>query len=144
MTTGQGKPTAVGYSGTPLHRKLGVAPRSRVLLDAVPEGFDPDLVDPEGTATVHHRAAREAYDVVLTFCPDVAALHRRLPAAMDRTATAGRCWVAWPKRASGVCTDLTENEVREAALAVGWVDVKVCAVDTTWSGLCLVRRLVNR
>jgi hypothetical protein len=81
---------------------------------------------------------------VLLFSPDAATLAARLPDAMARTTIPGRCWVAWPKRASGVPTDLTEDVVRDAALAVGWVDVKVCAVDTVWSGLALVRRKENR
>ena len=137
-------PRAAGYSGTPLHRKLGVAPGHRVLVGGLPDCFDPAVLDPDRTATVHRRAGAGGYDVVLLFCPDSAGLRSRLPAAMDRTVTAGRCWVAWPKKASGVPTDLTEDVVRAAALAVGWVDVKVCAVDATWSGLCLVRRKENR
>jgi hypothetical protein len=144
VATGQGKPTTAGYSGTPLHRKLGINPGSRVLLTAVPDGFDAALLDPDGAATVQRRAGGIPYDVVLAFCPDLSALHRRLPVAMDRTAIAGRCWIAWPKRASGIPTDLNEDLVRQAALDAGWVDVKVCAIDATWSGLCLVRRLVNR
>ena len=151
MTTGQ--PTA-GYSGTPLHRKLGIKPGHLVLVSHLPDGatppgvprFDPARLDPDRSATVHRRPATPAdgYDVVLVFCADSAALRQRLPSAMERTATAGRCWVAWPKQASGVPTDLTENVVRDAALEVGWVDVKVCAIDAIWSGLCLVRRLENR
>jgi hypothetical protein len=80
------------------------------------------------------------FDVLLLFCPDAARMAAVLPDAMARTATGGRCWVAWPKRASKVPTDLTEDVVRDAALAVGWVDVKVAAVDRIWSGLCLMRR----
>ena len=134
-----------GYSGTPLHRKLGVAPGHRVLVSGLPAGFDAGMLDPDRTAVLHRRVTGIAgYQVVLTFCPDAAALRRGLPVAMDRTVTAGRCWVAWPKQSSGVPTDLTEDQVRAAALAAGWVDIKVCAIDLTWSGLCLVRRLANR
>jgi hypothetical protein len=140
--------TSAGYSGTPLHRKLGVKAGHRLLLVAAPDGFDAAQLDPDGTAVIE-RASSGAhdegpYDVLLVFCPDAAALAARLPAAMAATSTAGRCWVAWPKRSSGRQTDLDENAVRDAALAVGWVDVKVCAVDGIWSGLCLVRRLSNR
>jgi hypothetical protein len=135
---------AAGYSGTPLHRKLGVAPGHRVLAGHAPADFDLAVLDPDGVATVHRRAGGGGYNVVLLFCPDSAELGRRLPTAMQRTATGGRCWVAWPKRSSGVPTDLTEDVVRDAALAVGWVDVKVCAVDAVWSGLCLMRRRVPR
>jgi hypothetical protein len=131
---------SAGYSGTPLHRKLGIAAGHRVLVQNVPAGFDPAVLDAGGAASVHRRAGAGRYQVILAFCPDAAALHRRLPAAMERTAVHGRCWIAWPKRSSGVPTDLTEDVVRDAALAVGWVDVKVCAVDAVWSGLCLMRR----
>src|SRR4051812_9905389 len=127
------RPGDAGYSGTPLHRKLGVKPGSRVLVLDAPEGFDlgvdVDTVADDG-----------AYEVLLLFCPDSARMATVLPEAMASTATGGRCWVAWPKRASKVPTDLTEDVVRDAALAVGWVDVKVAAVDAVWSGLCLMRR----
>jgi hypothetical protein len=152
MSAGQaGTPPTAGYSGTPLHRKLGVKPGHRVLVRAAPVGWDVAQLDPDGTADVLTAAEPAAtstvagpFDVVLLFCPDRAAMAQRLPSAMAGTTTAGRCWVAWPKRASGVPTDLTEDPVRDAALAVGWVDVKVCAVDAIWSGLCLVRRKGNR
>jgi hypothetical protein len=82
--------------------------------------------------------------VVLAFCPDRARLTTRLPVLLEKTATAGMIWIAWPKRSSGVKTDLDENGIRELALPLGVVDVKVCAIDATWSGLKLVRRLSNR
>ena len=138
---------SAGYSGTPLHRKLGVKPGHRVLVRHSPPGWDVRQVDPEQTAeaiTGLAQSGGDSLDVVLQFCPDAAAMAERLPEVMAVTATAGRCWIAWPKRSSGVPTDLREDDVRAAALAVGWVDVKVCAVDATWSGLCLVRRLANR
>ncbi len=140
---------SAGYSGTPLHRKLGVKPRHRVLAVGVPEGWDVAVLDPEGTAEVT-RSPEDGggYDVVLLFCPDGATLADRLPAAMALTTIAGRCWVAWPKRGSALARELgtamREDDVRAAALPVGWVDVKVCAVDANWSGLCLVRRKENR
>ncbi len=137
-----------GYSGTPLHAKLGVKPGHRVLVDKPPSDFDLGVLDPHGYALVHRRAvggaAAPPYDVVLLFCRDREAMERRLPVAMARTATPGRCWVARPKKSSGQMSDLTEHRVRGAALAVGWVDVKVCAVDAVWSGMCLVRRKENR
>ena len=139
---------AAGYSGTPLHRKLGVRPGHRVLAVAAPEGFPLGLLSAGGTATVDADTldavtvdAGGAAHVVLAFCPDVATLHAVLAPAMAATADpGGRCWIAWPKRASKVPTDLTEDVVRAAALNSGWVDVKVCAVDPLWSGLCLMRR----
>jgi hypothetical protein len=83
-------------------------------------------------------------DVIVAFCPDRATLGRRLPGLVRSLHPAGGLWIAWPKRASGVPTDLTEDAVREAGLAAGLVDNKVCAIDTVWSGLRLVRRLTDR
>ncbi|MCW2721320.1 DUF3052 domain-containing protein [Pseudonocardia sp.] len=128
---------AHGYSGTPLPRKLGVTPTSRVLLVGMPDGF-------ELGAPHHVRAGAPGYDVQLLFCPDVATLGKRWAPAVERSTERGAVWVAWLKKASGVPTDLTENGVRDHALPLGWVDVKVCAVDATWSALKLVRRLPER
>ncbi|HET9142150.1 DUF3052 domain-containing protein [Actinophytocola sp.] len=126
-----------GYSGKPLPVKLGIKESSRVLVSGAPAGFE--LGHPH-----HRRAGGEPYDVVLMFCPTLSRLRAGWPAAVRRTAVDGGLWVAWPKKASGVPTDLTENVVREHALAAGLVDVKVCAVDEVWSGLKLVRRLADR
>ncbi|WP_436492958.1 DUF3052 domain-containing protein [Actinokineospora sp. HUAS TT18] len=126
-----------GYSGKPLPDKLGVQPGSRVLVTAAPAGFV--LGVPH-----HSRAGREPYDVILLFCPWFADLDRAWETAVARTAINGALWVAWPKKAAKVPTDLDENRVREHALANGLVDVKVCAIDEKWSGLKLVRRLKNR
>jgi hypothetical protein len=134
--------TTAGFSGTPLHRKLGVKPGSRVLLSAAPPGFALD--DTPADAVVHTRAAGSPYDVIVAFCPDRARLDRRFSPLSERLATAGALWVAWPKRASGVSTDLDENVVRDVGLAEGLVDVKVVAIDDTWSGLKFVRRLRER
>jgi hypothetical protein len=133
MTTTPNPHGDAGYSRTPLPRKLGIGPGSRVLVLDAPTGFDLGVevtTDLEGGP----------FDVLLLFCPDAARMATVLPPAMAATAPGGRCWVAWPKRASKVPTDLTEDVVRAAALAVGWVDVKVAAVDLVWSGLCLMRR----
>lgn len=106
-------------------------------MTAAPDGFD--------LGVPHHRRPGHApYDIVLLFCPDLAVLHRRWPDALRRTAVNGALWVAWPKKSSGVATDLTEDVIRAFALPHGVVDVKVCAVDEVWSGLKLVRRLANR
>ena len=125
-----------GYSGTPLVGKLGVKPGHRVLLDGAPPGFDLD--------GAHRRAGRDPYDVILCFCPDLDRLHRRWPVLHKLTPPAGALWIAWPKRSSGVATDLTEDVIRDYALAHGRVDVKVCAVDATWSTLKHVIRTVDR
>ena len=134
--------TDAGYSGAPLHRKLGVKPESRGLLVAPPPGFSlaPLPVD----AVVHSRAGASAYDVVIAFCPDVRRLRDRFARSAGRLTTAGALWIAWPKRASGVATDLDENVVREYGLDEGLVDVKVAAIDETWSGLKFVRRVRDR
>jgi len=134
--------TTAGYSGTPLPAKLGITPGSRVLLDGAPADLPLDPL-PDGRAP-HRRPGRQPYDVVLLFAPDAARLHARWPALVPRLATAGRLWVCWPKRSSGVATDLAEGAVRDFGLAQGLVDVKVCAVDATWSGLAFVRRLRDR
>jgi hypothetical protein len=125
-----------------LARKLGIAPGLRVLVDGAPTGFDLEV--PDGT-TVHRRPARGAnYDVVLCFCPALDRLRRRWPTLHTLTTPAGALWIAWPKRSSGVPTDLTEDVIREYALANGRVDVKVCAVTEVWSGLKNVIRVADR
>jgi hypothetical protein len=131
-----------GYSGKPLAAKLGIRPEHRLLLDNAAEGFTIEGL-PAGT-TLARRPGRTPYDVIVMFCPDRRRLTGRLPVLLARTTTAGMIWVAWPKRSSGVPTDLDENGIRELALPLGVVDVKVCAIDSTWSGLKLVRRLSNR
>jgi hypothetical protein len=131
-----------GYSGTPLARKLGVKPGSIVLLDGAPAAFA--LSDAPPGATVHRRPGRGPYDVILCFCPSAARLAERWPVLHPRTNPAGALWIAWPKRASGIVTDLNENAVRDYALAHGRVDVKVAAIDATWSGLKNVVRLADR
>jgi hypothetical protein len=126
-----------GYSGKPLPVKLGVKEFSRVLVTGAPDGFTLDCPH-------HTRAGREPYDVVLMFCPSLAELRRGWAKAVDRIVVNGALWVAWPKKSSGVPTDLTEDVIREHALANKLVDVKVCAVNEIWSGLKLVRRLADR
>ena len=134
--------TDTGYSGTPLHLKLGVKPDSRVLVSAAPVGFTLDGAP--RSAVVHTRAAGSSYDVVLAFCPDLQRLRRRFASFAPRLTAAGALWIAWPKKTSGVDTDLDENVVRDVGLDNGLVDVKVIAIDATWSGLKFVRRLRDR
>jgi hypothetical protein len=123
--------------GRPLPAKLGVRDGARVLVSGAPAGFTLDCPH-------HVRAGRAPYDVVLLFCPTMADLAAAWPAMAGRITTAGALWVAWPKKSSGVVTDLSDNAVRSYALSHGLVDVKVAAIDATWSGLKLVRRLVDR
>jgi hypothetical protein len=131
-----------GYSGTPLSTKLGVHAGHRVLLDGSPPAFT--LADLPVDVTLHRRLREGLYDVIVCFCPDLARLHRRWPVLHRLTPPAGALWVAWPKRSSGLAKDLDEQVVREYALANGRVDVKVCAVDDTWSGLKHVIRVKDR
>ncbi|HEX6873754.1 MAG TPA: DUF3052 domain-containing protein [Micromonosporaceae bacterium] len=132
----------VGYSGSALPRKLGITAGAAVLLDGAPAGFDPGVLPEQ--VTLSRRLGPGPYDVIVCFCPDLARLADRWPVLHPRTTTAGALWVAWPKRASGVPTDLTEQLVRDYALAHGRVDVKVCAIDDVWSGLKHVVRKADR
>jgi Protein of unknown function (DUF3052) len=135
--------STAAHSGTPLPRKLGIRPRARVALSRPPPGFDGTLGElPEG-ARLTRRVPASA-DVVVLFADRRADLRRRLPAAAAAIRPDGGLWVAWPKRASGVRTDLTEDAVRELGVAAGLVDNKVCAIDETWSGLRLVVRVRDR
>jgi len=130
-----------GYSGTPLPTKLGIKPGHRVLLAAAPSGFD---LGPLPGVEVHRRAGSAAYDVVLLFVTRRHDLLARLDGLRARLTPAGGLWVVWPKRASGVPSDLDENVLRDVVLPTGMVDNKVCAVDQTWSGLRFVVRLRHR
>ena len=132
----------VGYSGTPLPTKLGIMAGTRVLLDRVPGGFDLGPL-PEHVV-VHARPGSSPYDVGVLFAPDLAQLVRRWAVLHAAVTPAGRLWVAWPKRTSGLATDLDENLVRAHGLTHGRVDTKVCAIDPTWSGLAFVVRLKDR
>jgi hypothetical protein len=126
-----------GYSGTPLPRKIGAKPGDRALVVGAPPEAPP-LFD-EGVR-VRRRAGGAPLDVIVVFTTARADLERRLPGLRARLEPAGMLWVAWPKRASGVATDLTEDVVRDVALPTGLVDTKVAAIDDTWSGLRLVIR----
>ncbi len=121
-----------GYSGTPLPKKLGMHPGSVVFFD----GGEIEL--PEGVA----RAKRldERVDIAHLFTKSAAELAKRLADYRKRLRDDVTVWVSWPKKASKVPTDITENVIREICLPMGWVDIKVCAVDDTWSGLKLVVR----
>jgi hypothetical protein len=134
---------AAGYSGTPLPRKLGIKEGSRVALLSAPPGFDATLgALPDGVAV--RRQARGPLDVIVFFTTSRATLEQRIEPLRAALDPAGRLWVAWPKRASGVETDVTEDVVRSVALAHRLVDNKVAAVDATWSGLQLVIRVADR
>jgi hypothetical protein len=135
---------SAGYSGTPLPRKLGIKPGHRLLLLAAPEGFEDGTLGalPDGVRVA--RRARGKADVIVSFHTARAELARRMPVLRSLMEPAAALWIAWPKRASGVATDLTEDVVRELALEHVLVDNKVAAIDATWSGLRLVIRLRDR
>jgi hypothetical protein len=128
-----------------LPRKLGIKTGHRVLLDSPPPGFETDLLVPLPPGVVlSRRPGKVPYDVVVAFRSDAATYLRHLERDIARIAVDGSLWIAWRKKASGEQSDLTDNVVRGAALAAGVVDVKVCAVDPTWSALKLVHRLQDR
>jgi hypothetical protein len=133
-----------GYSGTPLPRKLGIKPGHRVLLLGAPDGFEAGTLGELPEDVRVGRQARGPADVIVAFFVRRVELARRMPALRERMNPAAGLWIAWPKRSSGVQTDLTEDVVRELALANRLVDNKVAAIDATWSGLRLVIRLADR
>jgi hypothetical protein len=133
----------VGYSGTPLPSKLGIKEGHVVAVVGAPDGFDGTLGELPDGVRVKSRAAAHL-DVIVLFVRRRSELERRFGRLVAALQPAGGLWVAWPKRSSGVETDMTEDVAREVGLAHGLVDNKVCAIDETWSGLRLVRRLRDR
>lgn len=132
-----------GSSGTALAKKLGISERARVALVAAPKGFDAKLgALPDGVEL--RRQARGRLDVVVFFVTREAELGRRFPALARALEPDGGLWVAWPKKTSGVATDLSFAPVQQIGLDAGLVDNKVCAVDDAWSGLRFVYRAADR
>ena len=132
-----------GYSGTPLPKKLGIRAGSVVALLGAPRGFEKTLGRlPEGVVLRHD--ARKAAGVLLLFVTSRSDLRKRFASATRAMGEPGALWIVWPKKASGVDTDLGGNEVRAFGLEAGLVDYKIAAVDATWSGLCFARRKKRR
>jgi hypothetical protein len=132
-------PRVAGYSGTPLPKKLGIAEGSVIAFEAAPEGFHRLLgALPENVEV--RKTTRGKCDVIIGFVTDGASMARRIPRLARSIFPRGGLWVAWPKRSSGIETDISEDMIREVALPLGLVDNKVCAIDETWSGLRLVWR----
>jgi len=129
----------VGYSGTPLAKKLGINAEHRVALISEPESFR-QLLDPLPPGVEFRSSLRGRADVVVLFTTARRTLELKIASAGRSVFPAGGVWVAWPKRASGVPTDMTEDVVRDVVLPMGLVDNKVCAIDETWSGLRVVWR----
>ena len=133
---------SAGYSGTPLPAKLGIKPGQRAWLAHAPADVEAALAGALASASRLSRLG--AFDFALAFVVSRDALAATLDRLAPKLDDAGMLWIAWPKRASGVVTDMSEDAVRAEALPLGLVDVKVCAIDATWSGLKLVRRRENR
>ena len=132
-----------GYSGTPLVQKIGIKPGHRLILRNHPSNFLRDLGKLPDDVVAGERLSGAA-DVVVFFTDRRAALEKDFPVLAGKLRPDGMLWIAWPKRASGKATDLDENLVRDTGLGFGLVDVKVCAIDETWSGLKFVIRLKDR
>lgn len=136
-------PLVAGYSGTPLPKKLGIKDGSRVALVRAPEGFADTLGDLPPGVTLRTQA-RGKLDVIVFFATRRRELERRFPVLARSLQPDGGLWVSWPKRASGVATDLTGDLAREIGLGAGLVDNKVCTIDEIWSGLRFVYRVADR
>ncbi len=134
---------AAGYSGTPLAKKLGIKPGSTVHLDNAPPDFERTL-EPLPPDVRFAQRLDAGVDLAHVFVTRKAELRAALAACRRTLAPTATVWVSWPKKTSGVPSEITEDTVRELALPLGFVDVKVCAVDATWSGLRLVVRKALR
>jgi hypothetical protein len=130
-----------GYSGTPLPQKLGIKAQFRVALHDVPADVQAELKSVLASCSVGKGGP---VDFAMIFVKTAAELKKHFLSYAKKLAPAGMLWVSWPKKASGVATDLNENEVRKIGLEVGLVDVKVCAVNEVWSGLKFVIRVKDR
>ncbi len=128
-----------GYSGTPLHKKLGLKPRMLAVRLNAPDGYDA-LLGPDAPALTWYQLPADGADITHLFTKSRQELETILRYCLPRMARDGMIWVSWPKKASKIPSEVTEDTVREVALTLGFVDVKVCAVDDVWSGLKLVIR----
>ncbi|HXP19271.1 MAG TPA: hypothetical protein VN840_06450 [Streptosporangiaceae bacterium] len=139
-------PEQAGYSGTPLSRKLGIGEGDEVAVIGAPNGFADRLAaELDGEALIHTElTGAPLFDVMVVFVTWRAELESALDLLRARMAPACGLWIAWPKRAAKVPTDMSDNVIREVALPTGLVDNKVCAIDSTWSGLRLVIRRALR
>ena len=134
-----------GYSGTPLPKKLGIKPGHRVAALNAPRTADSTIAEMAAEVPVLPRLSGKApFNVIILFCFTSKDLHNSFSKAAAALAQDGGLWVAWPKKSSGLQSDLDENDVRDYGLDQGLVDNKVCAIDDTWSGLRFVVRLKDR
>jgi hypothetical protein len=128
-----------GYSGTPLAQKLGITAGSSVLIAGAPAGYLQTLEPLPANVRIGTRL-RASVDVVQLFTVNKATLEKSLATFRRKLRPSAAIWVSWPKKSSGVPTEVTEDVVRQVALPMGFVDIKVCAIDDVWSGLKLVVR----
>jgi Protein of unknown function (DUF3052) len=135
-----------GYSGTPLAKKLGIKENARAALLHVPDDVKSELQDAFSKCRIERGNIEKCSDLdfIFFFAKSCAGLHLELSSAAEALAPAGMLWVSWPKKSSGVTTDLSGDIVRQAGLDAGLVDVKVCAVTEVWSGLKFVIPVKNR
>ena len=132
-----------GYSGTPLAKKLSLKAGQRAWFEGMPESVRSEIA-PEAVGLEMLTAATAPIDAAHVFVAERAKLEEAIARLLALLAPTGFLWVSWPKKASKVPTDITEDTIREVALPTGLVDVKVCAVDETWSGLKLMIRRTHR
>ena len=132
-----------GYSDTPLAKKLGIKESSRIALVNAPKGFQKQLGVLPANAQIVARLLKPL-DIILLFTDAEKTLVRDFPSLVKKLSTNGMIWIAWPKKSSGVPTDLSFDRVQRVGLQGGLVDVKICAMDETWSGLKFVYRLKDR
>ena len=132
-----------GYSGTPLAKKIGIKDGSRIALVNAPKNFQSELGDLPANVQFVNQTAK-SLDIILFFVLTERVLAKDFPKLAARLIANGMIWIAWPKKSSGVATDLTFDRVQRIGLNAGLVDVKICAVDDTWSGLKFVYRLKDR
>ncbi len=131
------KQSSAGYSGTPLVKKLGIAPGAKMLVRNEPKGYW-DWISPLPDGVIAKNRATTGLNFVHLFVTQQAVYKKEVLAARKSIVPDGIIWISWPKKSSGVTTDVDENIIRDFALKNGLVDVKVCAVDDVWSGLKLV------
>jgi len=133
-----------GYSSTPLWKKLGYKDEMEASIDGAPAEYVALLQLPPEIRVRWQAKSKPGVALVHVFCRDAAALKKKLALLRNQIAPDGAIWVSWPKKASGVQTDITEDTIRACALPLGLVDIKVCAVDEVWSGLKLAIRRSER
>ena len=133
-----------GYSGTPLVKKLGFKEGFRIGMVNPPKGIQKELAPLPDNVSINIGSLTKPLDLIILFADSQKMLKTEFPSLARKLVQSGMLWIAWPKKASGIATDLSDNSVREIGLAAGLVDVKVCAINDIWSGLKFVYRLEDR